>query len=106
MVSGHFFNLSGPCTSTGGCVQSPNYPNNYGNDEFCEILAPDQPFYSVHFATESGYDYLTVGGQAFSGTSGPPNGITTSDVIRWNSSSAGVGSGWQICTRSALNFGG
>ncbi|CAK9056461.1 Hypothetical protein (Fragment) [Durusdinium trenchii] len=89
----NFMVLSGPCASTGGCVTSPNHPHNYGNSESCEILAPEEPLYFTQFATEEGKDALTFGGQAYSGSAGPPQGATTSAMILWRSDAAATASG-------------
>ena len=96
--------LSGPCASTGGCVTSPNHPNNYSNSESCEILAPEEPLYFTQFATEEGRDVLTFDGQAYSGSAGPPQGATTSLMILWNCDVANTFSGWQICTAYELTL--
>ena len=87
-------------------MTSPNYPHNYGNSESCEILAPEKPLYFTRFATEEGYDVLTFGGQAYSGSSGPAQGTTTSDMILWSSDNASTFIGWQICTMHGVNHGG
>ena len=101
----NFIVLSGPCTSTAGCVASPNFPNNYGNSELCEILAPDQSLYFTHFATEGDSDFLTIDGQAYSGSSSPPQGTTSSGIILWSTSADSHASGWQLCTANALKLG-
>ncbi|CAK9056549.1 Galectin-3-binding protein A (Lectin galactoside-binding soluble 3-binding protein A), partial [Durusdinium trenchii] len=95
--------LSGPCALTGSCVTSPNYPDNYGNSESCEILAPEKPLYFLRFATEEGDDVLTFNGQAYSGSSGPPQGTTTSDMILWSSDNVDSSTGWQMCTAHGVN---
>ena len=97
--------LSGPCTSAGSCVTSPHYPDFYGNYESCAILAPEKPLYFTRFDTEAGYDFLTFGGQAYSGSSGPPNGTTT-PVIVWRSDASHTASGWSACTADGLNYSG
>merc|ERR1719216_432994 len=55
---------NGACTVAGDCVQSPYYPNNYGNREACEIAVNQEAwqgkgFGDVSFNTESRYDKLT-----------------------------------------------
>merc|ERR1719412_1186464 len=50
------------CTAVGNCIQSNNHPGNYGNNQACTVDA---------FNTESRYDFLTVGGVGYSGSSGP-----------------------------------
>ena len=96
--------LSGACTSTGDCVQSPNYPSDYGNSQSCEILAPEQPLYFTHFQTATG-DSLTINGQQYSGTSGPSQGIITASIIQWSSDVSVVSSGWQMCTAFGVKLG-
>ena len=98
----NFTVLSGPCTSANGCIQSPNHPNEYGNSEFCQILAPAKPLYITHF--ETGNDNLTINGHVYSGSSAPPQGIIT-DIIQWQSGDATTASGWRICTNFGLKLG-
>ena len=101
----NFAVLSGPCTSTAGCVQSPNFPSDYGNSELCEIMAPEKALYFTSFSTEGDHDVLTIDGQAYSGSSGPPQGSTSSGIILWNTSADTTASGWQMCTASGLKLG-
>merc|ERR1719145_47671 len=71
------------CTQSGNCITSKNYPSNYGNGESCTInLAGSVSIDVQAFNTESGYDYLTVGGTRHSGTSGPSSGSYTG-TITW-----------------------
>jgi len=84
------------CTTTGNCIQSNNHPSDYGNDEGCTISAWDVALTVDAFSTESGYDILTMGGTAYSGSSGPPSG-TYSGVISWASDYSVVNSGWKLC---------
>ena len=100
-----FVVLSGPCTASGGCTQSPNYPAEYGNSESCEIVAPAKPLYFTDFATEDGYDLLKINGQAYSGSSHPPQGVITSDIVQWTSDSSVSSNGWQICIVSGIVSG-
>ena len=85
-------------------MTSPNYPHNYGNSESCEILATRKPLYFTQFATEEGKDVLTFGGQAYSGSAGPRQGATTSEVILWRSDAAATASGWRACTADELSY--
>merc|ERR1719454_718764 len=90
--------LSGSgCTMSGACVSSSNYPGNYGNNQACSVqLWGDIPLRTEAFNTESGYDYLTVGGTPYSGSSGPPSGSYTG-AMTWSSDYSVVRSGWRIC---------
>jgi len=90
------------CTVDGECIQSNNYPLNYGNDEDCRVklygdipLAVDGPF-----ATESGFDILTVSGVSYAGT--PPPNVADLDgvhsgAITWSSDGSITQTGWRIC---------
>merc|ERR1712060_684087 len=73
------------CTMTGNCIQSNNHPASYGNNEACTITANSVTFTVDAFNTESGYDFLTVGGVQYSGSSGPPSGTSYSGTISWAS---------------------
>merc|ERR1740121_1136978 len=72
------------CTQVGNCVQSNNHPGSYGNSESCTIDANNVAFTVDAFSTESRYDFLTVGGVQYSGTSGPASG-SYDGVISWSS---------------------
>merc|ERR1712232_1295721 len=53
-----------PCTKVGDCVQSPDYPNNYGNKQSCEL--PLSGFViSVSFETERNFGKLFVEGTVY-----------------------------------------
>ena len=56
---------SGPCTVTegGACFRSPNYPDDYGSSQECEIAVSRAGFAgATAFDTVSVYDYVTIGG--------------------------------------------
>jgi len=85
------------CEMSGNCVSSNNHPSNYGNGEECEITLYGSVAISVDaFNTESRYDFLTMGGQSYSGTSGPASGSYTG-VISWASDYSVTKSGWKLC---------
>jgi len=84
------------CTMSGNCIQSNSHPGNYGNNEACTIQAQDVAISVDAFSTESRYDFLTMGGTAYSGTSGPPSG-TYSGTISWSSDYSVTNSGWKLC---------
>merc|ERR1712113_504398 len=59
----------GVCRTTpgGSCVQSPNYPNNYGNKQTCKISIAwgnwtGKAINVTSFATEYAWDKLRVNG--------------------------------------------
>jgi len=85
------------CEMSGNCVQSLNYPSNYGNNDSCQIeLGGDINIAFTAFNTESRYDFLTVGGVGYSGTSGPADGAY-SGGIEWSSDYSVTRSGWKLC---------
>merc|ERR1711920_146868 len=62
------------CTKVGNCIQSNNHPSEYGDNEACTIDANQVAFTVEAFNTEEGYDFLRVGGIAYSGSNGPTSG--------------------------------
>lgn len=85
------------CAEDGNCVQSKNHPGNYGNNEACTIELTGSVSVTVEaFMTESRYDFLTVGGQAYSGSSGPASGSYTG-TITWESDYSVTNKGWRLC---------
>merc|ERR1712060_101467 len=84
------------CTCDGNCIQSNNHPGSYGNNEACTIDANNVAFTVDAFSTESGYDFLTVGGSSYSGNSGPADG-SYDGVISWSSDYSVTNSGWKLC---------
>ena len=62
---------SGSCTVDGRCVVSPGWPGRYGNGERCGITVTSGGVVTAEsFATESGYDYITLAGVRYEGSSG------------------------------------
>merc|ERR1719213_1320647 len=71
------------CTQSGNCVSSLNHPGNYGNNQVCQITLYGDVSISVNaFDTENGYDFLTVGGTRYAGTSGPASGTYSGVITR------------------------
>ena len=63
---------SGSCTHDGACVMSPGWPGNYVNNGRCSITVTAGGVVTAEsFDTESGYDYVTLAGATYQGTSGP-----------------------------------
>ena len=91
--------ISGPCTATGACVTSPNFPSAYGNNQACSIRADVSGELRVDaFSTESGYDKLTIGSTRYEGSSGPAGiSVDPTTAIAWVSDVSVVRSGWKIC---------
>ncbi|EOD30558.1 hypothetical protein EMIHUDRAFT_232732 [Emiliania huxleyi CCMP1516] len=101
LLPGGYF-ITGPCSLTdgGSCAASPNYPNSYGNNEACTISGvPTVGLELIGFDVEAGdgcpFDYLTVNGTKYCGTSGPSGAVAEDGVIEWRSDYSVVGSGWK-----------
>jgi len=89
------------CVMSGACVSSKNHPSNYGNNEQCNIeLYGDIPISVEAFSTESRYDFLTMGGNRYAGTSGPPSGSYSGSII-WSTDGSVTKSGWRLCRTDA-----
>jgi len=102
--------ISGQCLAspTGDCVQSPNYPQNYGNGQTCAIgVDPSKALTVEAFDTERGFDKLTVGHRVYhgmlpSGTQLMPSG-NAPNSISWRADGSVVRNGWKICQRTSPN---
>merc|ERR1719499_306366 len=90
------------CEIDGECLQSKNYPSNYGLSEECNVRLYDVPLKvdGEEFITEPNWDYLTLNGVLFTGAP-PPNlallNGTHSGVLTWTSDDIQTSKGWRIC---------
>jgi len=104
---------SGPCTVTegGACFRTPNYPDHYeapyGTPTDCEIAVSGAGFVrATAFDTESGRDYLNIGGTLYDGdggalaSSGVPVGDGTTVAWRVAPHSSDRRSGAEVCGAS------
>lgn len=96
---------SGPCTTTadGSCFRSPNYPDEYGALEDCEIAVISGAGFAraTTFATESSYDFVSVDAVEYSGSGGTlaSSGVPISDTvaIAWHSDDSEQRGAVEIC---------
>ena len=91
----------GACATDGNCFTSPNFPANYDNDEYCTIVVDtDASLVVQSFATEAGYDFLTVGGVAYAGSGDGLDGLVVraGDIITWSSDNRINAAGFSICS--------
>jgi hypothetical protein len=75
----------------------------HGNNEDC-VIAATQALYATatYFDTEENYDDLTIGGTAYSGTSGPGNlAMAAGDTMVWDADSSVALGGWIICASTS-----
>ena len=98
---------SGPCTVTegGACFRTPNYPDAYGSSQDCEIAVSGAGFVrATAFDTESGYDYVTIGGTQYGGDGGAlaSSGVLVGDgtAVAWHADSSNQRSGAEVCGAS------
>merc|ERR1740124_1226312 len=99
-----YFTAYGPCTVSGTCVRSPNYPSEYAGGQSCTIT-PESPavgllLSATAFNTESGYDKLIVNGVAYSGTTGPSH-VLLGSAFTWSSDITSHHTGWEVCAQAA-----
>ena len=98
---------SGPCTVTegGACFRTPNYPDDYGSSQDCEIAVSGAGFArATAFDTESGYDHVTIGGTQYGGDGGAlaSGGVPVGDgtTVAWNADDSNQRSGAEVCGAS------
>ena len=108
--NGGVWQVTGTCIIDELCISSPNYPSYYGNTQWCNISLPKPSVLRVMgFATEAGYDVLTVNGMRYSGVSGDSSSepaLAVGDVfvlwtdMAWESDyyrGHDSNIGWQLC---------
>jgi hypothetical protein len=95
------------CEAAGECVQSMNYPSEYGNRQSCsiELFGEVAVRVSDGFSTELNFDKLFVGGAEFHGELAPNavaqlNGVYSGNIT-WHTDHSVVRSGWQLCLSPA-----
>jgi len=102
------FIVEGPCSYDPhtGCATSGNYPSNYPSDENC-VLKPDPIGVTLHivdFATEAGWDFLTIQGTKISGDKQQAaafEGVALTEDIIWAADYIYEAPGWKICAQQA-----
>ena len=75
-------------------------PGNYQLNERCtiEVLASGQLSSVGIFDTESNYDYLTINGHRYQGSSGPSSvAVDAGSSFTWRSDTSTTGAGWTLC---------
>merc|ERR1711924_229235 len=79
-----------------------NFPKPYGTDEKCVIAVnvDKMAFVTEPFATEWGYDTLTINGQVYSGSIGPTF-VWPMGAIVWTSDFEQSSKGWRLCPEGA-----
>ena len=88
----------GRCVTDGG--------GEYGNDENCKIKTL-RPLVAnaTEFATEPGYDFLTIGGTAYHGDDGPPAlPLDGGTEVVWKSDQSNVRLGFTVCAAETGSF--
>merc|ERR1712129_329916 len=84
-------------TADESCIESNNFPGNYGNSESCQIDLHHALHMSVQsFETESYYDHLTVNGLEYNGVNHPEPQDVYHQIL-WTSDYIYANGGWRIC---------
>ena len=102
---------SGPCTASGGCFYSPNFPGEYyvGPSAGCIISVHTSGSLVVDsFSSIAGFGVLRIGSLVFSGLVGPTGvSVDQGDEITWTTAPTNLASsGFKICFDAAANGGG
>ncbi|KAL9139835.1 hypothetical protein ACP0BX_000467 [Amphidinium carterae] len=92
---------------TNDCIQTVGYPSGYPDSAACGIqFAPSTTGSGLvlkpeGFDLESGYDFLVVDGEVFSGTSiFKPFEVTRNTTVDFTSDYCCAGGGWRLCLRA------
>jgi len=92
---------SGDCVISGDCLESPNYPEEYGNEQACTILVSPSNTMAIEvsaFQTEENFDHVSVDGNWFSGGEDQgPDGVVPTSMITWSSDYTVTAGGWKLC---------
>jgi hypothetical protein len=95
--------LSGPCTTNGECIMSPNYPHYYAIHQSCEIQPlTNKPIAVDTFQTEHNFDMLTINNVAYHGyilssSQDDITGMVPTTNFLWSSDYSANNIGWKIC---------
>ena len=94
------------CQVSGNCVSDG--AGSHGNNEACTIqVQTTGTISSPEFNTESGYDYITIGGRRYSGDRGPNDvAVFAGSTFTWRSDSSVTRPGWRLCLAAGANTGG
>ena len=91
------------CAFDGRCVRSTGYGGTgYSNNQACTITNPPAVLISVtSFAVEThstcAYDYLTVNGARYCGSSSPEGVVPDGTPIEWHTDGSVILEGWELC---------
>ena len=100
-MSDAFSIATGSCLlgTNGACVMTQKFPSEYDPNENCSITVTADGFvFTTSFTTESGYDWLTVDGTRYSGSTGPLNqAVSSGATVTWESDYDVQNQGWRLC---------
>ena len=107
---------SGACTvaSDAMCFHSPNYPSNYDNNQQCTITVTAHAqvtlsvtAFNVEQNPSCSWDWVSVNGVKYCGTSGPEGvHVAAGSTIFFSSDSIIPSSGFEICGASPMSVRG
>ena len=92
-------------TDASGCATDG--VGSHGDNEACTIRVNSAGMLTAtHFDTESGYDYVTIGGDRYEGSTGPSNvDVAAGSTFSWRADHSITNSGWVICFHAPMEFG-
>jgi hypothetical protein len=94
------YTAGGSCLINNNCIQSPNYPSYYNNDDYC-VFTVDGSYYlsATAFSLESNYDFLYINGASFTGSTAFPSGLAVfaGDQIIFDSDYSIPYRGFEVC---------
>ena len=92
------WSVTGPCSISGDCIQSGNFPGKYGDSEQCGINMPQPSVINfTAFSTEKSYDILAVNGVGYSGDGEAGFIVVAWGNITWRADSSVASTGWELC---------
>eukprot|EP01046_Picozoa_sp_COSAG06_P019400 COSAG06_NODE_1382_length_9623_cov_4.820559_5_plen_1213_part_00 len=104
LTSSAGFTASPDCytSDSGRCVHSRNHDESngkYHSGDSCTVtMNGGGTIHVTDFQTESSYDYITLNGQHYGGSTGPPDTyMGDGDTFTWQTDDSVQNHGWEIC---------
>jgi len=89
----------GPCNVNGDCLTSPNFPDNYDNDQYClaHVEGGSSNAFTTTFSTEKKFDILMINGEEYSGDLTLDVVIPEIAPVIWSSDIIVPDQGFELC---------
>ena len=99
--------VAGPCAiDADGCATDGSGDSDHGNNERCTITVGDAGYLTSQgpFETETFWDYVTIGGDRYQGSTGPDGvAVAAGSNFTWQSDGSVTNAGWTICWTTLAN---